>query len=112
MPPSGYSATQAGYIRNFLLSCSEALAREAIEFGDTYVQRLRKEIADIKRYLDEPGLDLSQVSILKLTSAFYSKLLVEKPDSDTSFRVAALKSAKFVSDNVLAIHIEPIAEPQ
>ena len=110
MPPSGYSASQAGYIRNFLLSCADALAREAVEFNNTYVQRLRKEIADIKRYLDEPGLELSQVSILKLTSTFYVRLLGESPDSETEFKVAARKSAVFVSDNILAIHIEPLAQ--
>ena len=107
MPPSGYSAKDTSYIKDFLNSCASALKRERAEKNESYIEALNREIKDIARYLQTPGLDLAQVSTLKLTSAFYQKVVALEPISEEKFSQAVSNSLENISHRILAIHIEP-----
>lgn len=107
MPPSGYTQGQAGFISEFLSSCSESLARERIEKCETYCQALGREIADINRHLETPGLDLAQTSLLRLTLAFYQQVLSRNPVSARAYSDCVSDALREIMQQVLAIHIEP-----
>ena len=107
MPPSGYSIAQASAIRNFLRSCSEALEVESTQKSETLVTSLRREITDIDGYVKEETLHTTQISVLKLTQAFYTAVLSEQPCDPAMYHSAVEAALDEIVADVLAVHIEP-----
>ena len=74
MPPSGYSRGQARYIDSFLRSCASALHAEAMANGESLLDALDRELADIARYSQKERITPAQLATIKLTSCFYGKV--------------------------------------
>lgn len=105
MPPSGYSQTQANYIREFLSSCAKALHAEAIENGETLIAALDRELADISRYSRISSINKTQAATLDLTFSFYVKVREYSPRTDDQYWDATTKAASSVCREILAVKI-------
>ena len=107
MPPSGYSTTQAKHMQDFLQSCAVALEAEAADKGESLVEALNREIADIERHAMTTGGSEAQIGILNVTNAFYKNVRLANPSSKEDYQQAVAQALISIKLDILAIHVPP-----
>ena len=105
MPPSGYNIVQSKAIEAFLSSCAKALEMEGLEKSFSAVEALDAECRSILHYLDTSKQGKFSEDILKLTYAFYTRILELGPLTYTEFRDKVQICLVEVEKEVIGIHI-------
>jgi len=105
MPPSGYNKIQISALQSFLLSCSQALEEEAIERKETLSEALKRECKSIAGELSKNDLPRFQISVLKLTKAFYEKVSERMPDEAKQYRSDVQETLDQFHYEIEGIHI-------
>ncbi len=105
MPPSGYSQGQADSIRNFLISCAEALHTEANQNGETLMRALDRELSDIIFYSESKKIVETQFATLQLTLLFYQKIKDQTPKNSDEFWRAVERTTTSMCSEILAVKI-------
>lgn len=105
MPPSGYSNHQSKLLSEFLLSCADALRREATRDGLSLGAALQREIESIEAFLSDPAHSDSVKHVLGITQTFYERMREHDPGEVAEFGAIANALASQFQDEILGIHV-------
>ena len=110
MPPSGYTLGQSKSIINFLISCSEALEKEAVDNELSPIDALRREVENINQIIASNEFKNVSHIILELTKWFYNEIINKAPKSFEEYSRYVEELAVKAKKDILHIHVPSIVE--